>query len=318
MCGKGTRALPGALTLAHPLLLAPVAYQTLVHPAGEVASAQAAEATHSGLVVSTLASQPLDEVAAHAGPARWFQLYLQPTREATLALLRRAEETGYTAIVLTLDASIQVPSLHALRAGFRMPAHVAAVNVVVQAVAETTSVQPGHSRIFQGVMQQAPRWDDLDWLLAQTHLPVWVKGVLHPDDARALQARGVAGLVVSNHGGRGLDGAPGSLRMLPQVREAVGAAFPLLFDGGIRSGADVFKALALGADAVLIGRLQLYALSVAGALGVAHMLQLLRDELEICMAQAGCATLADVRRAALLPASATAFQPRAVPDADHH
>ncbi len=143
-------------------------------------------------------------------------------------------------------------------------------------------------------MRAAPTWRDLDWLMAQTRLPVWIKGVLHPQDARELQQRGVTGLVVSNHGGRGLDGAPASLRALPAVRDAVGARFPLLFDGGIRSGADAFKALALGADAVLIGRLQLYALAVAGALGVAHLLKLLREELEICMALTGCATLDDI------------------------
>ena len=153
-------------------------------------------------------------------------------------------------------------------------------------------------------MRGAPAWGDLDELIQQSPLPVWVKGVLHPDDARELQRRRVAGIVVSNHGGRSLDGAPASLRMLPAIRAAVGAGYPLLFDGGIRSGGDVFKAIALGADAVLVGRLQVYALAVAGALGVAHMLKLLREELEACMAQAGCATLADVRRATLVPARA--------------
>lgn len=235
-----------------------------------------------------------------------------------LALLRRAEAAGYTAIALTLDAAIQVPSLQALHAGFRLPPHVMAVNLHGNAQAPDAASQGGgHSRIFQGVMRQAPTWADVDWLLTQTALPVWIKGVLHPDDAVALKARGVAGLVVSNHGGRGLDGAPASLHMLPKVRQAVGAGMPLMFDGGIRSGADVFKALALGADAVLVGRLQLYALAVAGALGVAHMLQLLRDELEICMAQAGCATLADIHGDCVLPLT-TAFQSRITPDADHH
>jgi len=132
---------------------------------------------------------------------------------------------------------------------------------------------------------------------------VWVKGVMHPEDARALQAAGVAGIVVSNHGGRSLDGAPASLSVLPAIRALVGQDFPLLLDGGIRSGTDVFKAIALGANAVLIGRLQMYALSVAGALGVAHMIKLLREELEICMALAGCATLADIDANALLPHS---------------
>ncbi|MET0377914.1 MAG: alpha-hydroxy-acid oxidizing protein, partial [Spongiibacteraceae bacterium] len=139
----------------------------------------------------------------------------------------------------------------------------------------------------------------LDWLLTQTSLPVWIKGVLHPEDARALQARGVAGIVVSNHGGRTLDGAPASLHALPVIRAVVGDRYPLLFDSGTRSGTDIFKALALGANAVSIGRLQMYALSVAGALGVAHMIKLLHEELEACMALAGCATLADIRRTAL-------------------
>jgi 4-hydroxymandelate oxidase len=127
--------------------------------------------------------------------------------------------------------------------------------------------------------------------------------VLHADDARALQAAGIAGIVVSNHGGRTLDGAPASLHALPAVRAAVGAAYPLLFDGGVRSGSDVFKALALGANAVLIGRLQVYALAVAGALGVAHMIRLLREELELCMAQAGRVTLADIDASALCAAA---------------
>lgn len=152
---------------------------------------------------------------------------------------------------------------------------------------------PGGS-LFQGLMAQAPTWDDLAWLLEHTGLPVLVKGVLHPGDATRIQDMGVAGLVVSNHGGRTLDGVPASLDVLPAIRQAVGAGYPLLLDSGIRSGTDVFKALALGADAVLIGRLQVYALAVAGALGVAHLLKLLREELTLCMAMTGCATLADI------------------------
>ncbi|MBY0557693.1 MAG: alpha-hydroxy-acid oxidizing protein, partial [Burkholderiaceae bacterium] len=134
-----------------------------------------------------------------------------------------------------------------------------------------------------------------------TRLPVWAKGVMHADDALALRAAGVAGLIVSNHGGRSLDGAPATLDVLPAIRAALGDTVPLVFDGGVRSGADVFKALALGADAVAIGRLQLYALAVAGALGVAHMLKLLREELEICMALSGCASIDQIRATALFP-----------------
>ena len=287
---------------AHPIALAPVAYQVLAHAQAEIETARAAAATQTCLVASTLSSRPLEAIAQAAGDARWFQLYFQPRRDDTLDLLRRAEAAGYQAIVVTLDAAIQTASRSAMQAGFRMPDDCVAENLRGYAAPPPPALAADQSRIFQGVMRQAPTYDDLDWLLAQTRLPVWVKGVLHPDDARLLRLRGLAGIVVSNHGGRSLDGAPASLQMLRLVREAVGADYPVLFDGGIRSGTDVFKALALGADAVLVGRLQVYALAVAGALGVAHMLRLLIEELEACMALAGCATIDEIGPHALVPA----------------
>jgi isopentenyl diphosphate isomerase/L-lactate dehydrogenase-like FMN-dependent dehydrogenase len=214
-------------------------------------------------------------------------------------LVQRAEAAGYAAIVLTVDAPVQMPSLRAQRAGFVLPPACIAANLQRYPPSSAPETPPGASRILRGHMRHAPTWDDLDWLRQQTSLPLWVKGILHADDARALQNAGIAGLIVSNHGGRGLDGVPASLAVLPHIRAAVGDGYPLLLDSGIRSGLDVFKALALGADAVLVGRLQMYALAVAGALGVAHMIALLREELELTMALAGCATLADVRRATL-------------------
>ncbi|MEO7496534.1 MAG: alpha-hydroxy acid oxidase [Massilia sp.] len=295
-----TRLAIGGETMAHPVLLAPVAFQNLAHPAGEIDSARAAKATMSGIVCSTLASCLLEDVARAAGPHKWFQLYFQPNRDDTRALLARAEAAGYGAIVVTLDAAIQVASLSALRAGFRMPSQCVAVNLAPPGATPAIELGENDSRILQGVMRAAPTWQDLEWLMSATSLPVWVKGVLHADDARALKAAGVAGLVVSNHGGRSLDGAPASLRALPAIRAAVGANYPLLLDGGIRCGADIFKAIALGADAVMVGRLQMYALSVAGALGVAHMIQLLREELEVCMGLAGCATLNDIETGTLV------------------
>lgn len=296
-----TRLTLAGMELPHPLLLAPVAHQRLAHPDAELASARAAAATGSCLVASTLSSCTLEEIAAASGPARWFQLYLQPERAHSLQLLRRAEAAGYRAIVLTLDASIQLASRSALQAGFSLPPDCVAANLQDYAPAPAAPLSAGASRIFQGAMRHAPAWDDLHWLLAHTRLPVWVKGVLHPEDARQLQAAGCAGLIVSNHGGRSLDGAPASLQMLPAVRAAVGTGYPLLLDGGVRSGSDAFKALALGADAVLVGRLQMYALAVAGALGVAHMLQLLTEELQACMAQAGCAQLSAITLDTLTP-----------------
>ena len=152
-------------------------------------------------------------------------------------------------------------------------------------------------------MAQAPTWQDLEWLRAQTQLPLLIKGVLHPDDVGRAIDLGVDGAIVSNHGGRALDDAPAALTALQSVRAAVDPTFPLLVDGGIRSGADAFKALALGANAVLVGRPQLYALAVAGAAGVAHLLRILRDELEVTMALAGCPTIASITARAITPAT---------------
>lgn len=281
-------------SLRHPILLAPLAFQTLVHPRGERDTARAAEATDTCLVASTLSSFVLEDIAAGTRGEKWFQLYFQPRRESTLDLVRRAEAAGYDAIVVTVDAPVQSSSLRARRAGFRMADDMRPANLAHHAQAGQVALSREQSMIFQGLMSEAPTWDDLDWLLGQTALPLIVKGVLRADDARALQARGVAGIVVSNHGGRALDGVPASLTALPRVRAAVGADYPVLLDSGIRSGGDVFKAIARGADAVLVGRLQAHALAVAGALGLAHLIRLLREELELCMALAGCATLDDI------------------------
>lgn len=311
-----TRLTLGQQTFPHPVFMAPVAFQQLAHPAGEIDTARAAQAMQSCMVSSTLSSVRMEDVAtvaSNGGSPRWFQLYFQPQQNDTLDLINRAVNTGYSAIVVTLDASIQAASLRAQRAGFRMPQDCVAANLRDHTAPANITLSPGESRVFQGIMRDAPTWKDLEWLMTQTSLPVWVKGVLHPDDARALQNMGVAGIIVSNHGGRSLDGAPASLDALPAIRVAVGTSFPLLLDSGIRSGSDIFKALALGADAVLIGRLQMYALSVAGALGVAHMIKLLCEELEICMSLAGCATLKEINRGALVrcgtSATSTDFPP---------
>lgn len=285
---------------AHPLMLAPLAFHKLAHPHGEIDTVRAAEVTDTCMIASTQSSYSLEDTAAASSARRWFQLYLLPRRDDTLHLLRRAEAAGYRAIVLTVDAPIQVINRRAQAAQFQLPADCVNVNLSGYDLSPRHSGDgPGESRFFQGAMRGAPSWDDIRWVMSQTKLPLWVKGVLHPHDAMALRDAGVAGLAVSNHGGRSLDGAPAGLDVLPSIRAAVGAELPLLYDGGIHSGSDAFKALALGANAVAVGRLQVYALSVAGALGVAHMLKLLREELEICMAMAGCATVSEIHSGAL-------------------
>lgn len=286
-----------ALTLAneafaHPFLLAPLAYQTLIHPLGEQETARAAQATDTCLIASTLSSVNMEVIAEHASSQRWFQLYLQPTWEDTITLIKRAAKADYKAIVLTIDAAAQQPSRSAMNAGFQFPADLIPANLKdANRVQESTRLT---GSIFQRYMATSVTYADIERLLTESPLPVFVKGVLNPEDALQLKSLGVAGIIVSNHGGRTIDHVPATLSVLPSIRHAVGPDYPVLVDSGIRSGADAFKAIANGANAVLVGRLQVYALSIAGALGVAHMLKLLREELELTMAIAGCTKISEI------------------------
>ena len=294
--------------LPSPILLAPIAWQKLFHPDGELATAYAASALGVGMLLSTLASCSIEEVAAAArqggeGP-RWFQFYLQPERSLNEELIRRAEAAGYEAIVFTVDAPLNGIRNREQRAGFQLPPGIEAVNLRrpldpndaegfarrQRSLAEKRK-QRGPSMVFDDLMAHAPTWRDLEWLLAFTRLPVIVKGVLHPEDAAQAVRLGAAGVVVSNHGGRTLDTLPASLDCLPAIADRLGGAVPILFDGGIRRGSDIFKAIALGASAVLIGRPYIQALAAAGPLGIAHVLRILQDELEATMALCGVARL---------------------------
>jgi 4-hydroxymandelate oxidase len=276
-----------------PIVLAPVAYQRLVHPAGERATAQAADAMNTPMVTSTLASVPISEITASNRAGNWFQLYLQTKPEDTLALLRRAEKTGYEAIVVTVDAVVSGLRNRPQRAGFELPADVSAVNCEGFDTDSLTLIG-GDSVVLNGIMARAPTWRDIEWLRSQTKLPLMVKGISHPGDALQAKVLGADAVIVSNHGGRTLDTLPATVDTLPAIRAAVGVEFPLLLDSGIRRGTDIIKALALGANAVMIGRPQMFSLAVAGALGVAHMLRLLREEFEIAMALSGCANIASI------------------------
>ncbi|AEG93522.1 alpha-hydroxy acid oxidase [Ramlibacter tataouinensis] len=281
-----------------PLLVAPMALQRLAHPDGELATAVAASAQGAGMVVSCEASLLLEDVAAPVrgnagrGPL-WFQLHFLPDRGAMLELVRRAEAAGYEALVVTVDAAVRAARGAEQRAGFRLPPGIARVNLPPQGPAPSD---------LRGLLSQAPGWDDLGWLRGQTRLPLVLKGVLHPQDACEAAALGVDAIVVSNHGGRTLDGVPATAVMLPRVADALGGRLPLLVDGGIRHGTDVLKALALGARAVLVGRPVLWALATAGAAGVAHVLRLLHDELEIVMARCGCSAPDQAGPGLLVPA----------------
>lgn len=306
MAGGGTALDLLGLRLPYPILLAPVAYQKLAHPQGELATVLAASAMKAAMVVSTQASIALEELARTAETPLWFQLYLQPDRNDTLHLVRRAEAAGYRALVVTVDAPVNGVRNREQRAGFSLPAGVEAVNLrgmrpMAQAVARA-----GESALFgSGALDSAPTWDDIAWLRQATGLPIVLKGILAPADARLAIEAGASAIIVSNHGGRTLDTTPATLDALPWVAAEVRGRIPVLMDGGIRRGTDVFKALALGASAVLIGRAYMHGLAAAGTVGVIHVLHMLRTELEITMALAGCRTLAEIDRSALWPPAGT-------------
>ncbi len=297
----GTHLTLHGATYDHPIFIAPTAYHALAHPDGERATALAAAATHTAMVLSAQSGTSIETLAqaAHA-PALWFQLYAQARREDTLALARRAQAAGARALMLTVDAPVNGIRNAEQRAGFSLPASVRAVHLDGLPPAQTRPAAPGGSPLFDsGLLDSAPGWDDVLWLRERIDLPLWLKGIMDPDDARRAADGGIDGIVVSNHGGRCLDTMPATIAALPAIAAALDGRIPILLDGGIRRGTDILKALALGAQAVMIGRPVLHALATAGAQGVAHLVQILRGELEVAMALTGCRTLADIDRSVL-------------------
>jgi 4-hydroxymandelate oxidase len=282
-----------------PVLVAPVAYQRLAHPDGEAATARAAAAAATLMVVSTLATTTLEDVAAAApGAPRWFQLYIYRDRGVSTELVRRAEAAGYGALVLTVDTPRLGRREADMRNGFGLPPHLCLANFQSKAeLAREPSRPPGESGIAHYAAQNLDGsldWKAIAWLRSITRLPIILKGIVTGEDAALACQHGVDGIVVSNHGGRQLDGAVATLEALPEVVAAVEGRAEVYVDGGVRRGTDVLKALALGARAVLIGRPVLWGLAVGGEAGVRHVLRLLRDELDLAMALSGKASLADV------------------------
>jgi 4-hydroxymandelate oxidase len=278
-----------------PILFAPVAYQTLFHPDGERATALAASATRTGMIVSTQAGIPVEDIARDATAPLWFQLYVQPDRDFTRDLVRRIEQAGYSALVVTVDAPVSGMRDRERRAGFVLPAGVEAVNLRGMRSLPQQTLHVGGKMLLGGtLLDAAPTWRDIAWLKSITSLPVLIKGVMTAEDAAKAIAEGVDGIIVSNHGGRVLDTVPATIEVLPEIAAAIGGRVPLLMDGGIRRGTDIVKAVALGAKAVLIGRPYVYALAAAGAVGVAHVIQMLLAELEVAMALTGCRNLDEI------------------------
>ena len=284
--------------LALPVIVAPMGGHRLVHPEGERETARGVRAAGTILCLSTATSVRMEQVVPDAGPW-WFQLYVAHDRGRCGELIRQAEALGASAIVVTVD----VPKLGRReadkRGGFELPPGVTFPHLLPDDVSEQGADSPGFYRLVE--WDPAVTWDDIDWLVGLTKLPVVVKGVLHPEDAREAVARGVRGVIVSNHGGRQLDHAVAALDALPAVVAAVGDRAEILLDGGVRRGTDVLKALALGARAVCLGRPVLWGLALAGADGVARVLDLIRDELALDLLLCGKASVAEVDRSLVVP-----------------
>ena len=277
-----------------PILIAPTAFQCLAHPDGEIATAKSALAAETIMVLSTMATTSLEEVAsAQSLPYRWFQLYIHRDRELTKFLVKRAETANYRALCVTVDAPLLGRREADIRNQFQLPAHLSLANLTGLKLPKAFA-ESGLFAYFQQQISDQVTWKDIKWLKSITDLPIILKGILRSDDALQAQKIGVDGIIVSNHGGRQLDGAIATINALPHIVDAVGDHLEIMLDGGIRRGIDVFKALALGAKAVLIGRPILWGLGMDGEAGANLVLTLLRNELDLAMALSGCPTIEEI------------------------
>lgn len=279
VCDLRTTVQGSAVSM--PILVAPTAFHCLAHPEGECATAEAAGAADTLMVASTVSNRSLEEIAATASGPLWFQLYIGGGYQISEALVKRAEAAGYRAIVLTVDVPRLSRRERDIRNNFSLPSHLREANFPADMLTPKRSILT---------------WDIIPWLRTITSLPLLLKGILTAEDAQLAIEHNIDGIVVSNHGGRQLDTTVPSIEALPEVVEAVSGRCEVYLDGGIRRGTDVLKALALGARAVLVGRPILWGLAANGTIGVRHVLEMLREELELAMILSGRPTLTSIDR----------------------
>ena len=269
--------------LAHPILIAPTAFHKIMHPEAEIATARGAAIASAAYVVSSFTTTPLEEIAKVATQPLWFQLYVRDDRSYTKDLIQKAESLGYQAICVTVDTPTPGIRDRQARVGFALPDDVIA-----------------HYSLGEiGAPKNPITWKDIEWLQSFTKVPVLLKGILNPEDAVKAVQTGVSGIIVSNHGARNLDTVPSTIEVLPRIAEKVNQKIPVLLDGGIRRGTDVMKSIALGANAVLVGKPICYGLACGGAEGVAKVLQILKDELSLAMILTGRTNLSAIDRSVI-------------------
>jgi len=281
-----------------PILVAPTAFHKLAHPEGELATVRAAGKAGTIMVLSSLSTTLVEDVMKAASGPVWFQLYINKDRGFTRDLVARVEAAGCQALMLTVDTPEWGRRERDVRNKFHLPPGLAAVNLLPS---NARGEVIGHSgagmgQAFAWMLDASVTWKDVDWLRSLTKLPVILKGICRADDARRAVENGANGIVVSNHGGRQMDTAPATIEALPRCADAVEGRLPILLDGGVRRGLDVLKAIALGATAVQVGRPILWGLAASGQQGVESALGLLRQELDLAMALAGCPNLKAITR----------------------
>ncbi|MBA3462006.1 MAG: alpha-hydroxy-acid oxidizing protein [Deltaproteobacteria bacterium] len=297
----GTTVLGEKLSM--PIAVAPTAFHRLAHPDGELASVRGAGDAGTLFILSTLSNTAVEQVVAAASGPVWFQLYVYRDRGATQALVQRVEAAGCRALVLTVDAPLLGRRERDVRNRFGLPPGLGVENLHAAGYAPVPSAggESGLAAYFADLLDPGLTWDVLPWLRSITKLPIIVKGIVRADDAVRAIAGGAAGVVVSNHGGRQLDASPATIDVLPRIADAVAGRAEILLDGGVRRGADVIKAIALGARAVLVGRPVLWGLASGGREGVAGALGMLRRELDLAMALCGCADVSAITRDLVVP-----------------
>lgn len=281
-----------------PVLVAPTAFHKMAHPDGEAATARAAGAAKTIMMLSSLSNTDVEDVVQAASSPIFFQLYVYRDRKATEALIARVEAAGCRALVLTVDAPLLGRRERDVRNRFCLPAGLSVKNLVSEGYGDVPAHtnDSGLAAYFASLLDPSLTWKDLTWLRSLTKLPVIVKGIVRADDARRAVDCGASAIVVSNHGGRQLDTSPATIDALPAIADAVGKSTELLLDGGIRRGTDVIKAVALGARAVLVGRPVLWGLAADGERGVSRMLGILREELDLAMALLGASRMTEIGR----------------------
>jgi isopentenyl diphosphate isomerase/L-lactate dehydrogenase-like FMN-dependent dehydrogenase len=281
-----------------PIIVAPTAFHRMAHPEGEVATVKASGKADTIMILSTLSTCSIKEVMAEATGPVWFQLYVYKDREATLSLVERAESNGCKAIALTVDAQVWGRRERDIKNRFRLPKDLSIKNLMTAGREQFPEGKADSGLAAYVAWQFDPTlsWKDVDWLCSKSNIPVLLKGVLNPEDARLAADHGAAGVIVSNHGARQLDTVPATIEALPHIVEAVDGKIEVLVDGGVRRGTDVVKAIALGAMAVGIGRPIIWGLALDGEKGVKRILDILRSDFELAMRLCGCTSVPEMSR----------------------